>query len=679
MDLIISLFFAIVPLLIGILIINIIKETRVSSALLLFLFFTSIWQFDVAVLYSHIYFSSETIDILFRLLRFGPIMLTPTLFYLVYSIAKHMVKGDLDGNWRFAINKYVVFILYVWGFFVYLIGWSTKGIYELVLIKSVNKTDFLFPVYGSMSWVFNLNVVLLLVGFIACLSLVKKLKSNEYKKFLLSFIVVLTIGYGIAALNMFPAARLYPSGIAVVFFAISIFTLSMKLQVAIVKKMNQSLKKQEEKIRYLAYHDDLTNLPNRRLFNEDLQREIENAEKNNNQVAVIFMDLDRFKNINDTLGHNIGDLLLIEVTKKLETTANTFDPRVKVYRLGGDEFTVIVENENREAVTNLANTILAIFKESLQVDGHSLYITPSMGISLYPSDGLDASTLMKNADAAMYVVKEGVRNSFQYSTSEITQNFHRKMIIEKQLQNALERKEFELHYQPQLDLKSGEIAGMEVLIRWNNTELGNVPPDEFIALAEETNLILPIGEWVLKEACSQTKKWQEEGYPFLKVAVNISMKQFSISNFVETVSKVLEETRLNPEYLELEITESIAMIDLKVTITKLQLLKKLGVKIAIDDFGTGYSSLSYLKKYPVDVLKIDKSFIRNVANNKENKVIVNSILSIAEHFNLEVVAEGVETKSDLDFLHKGTCKYAQGYYIGYPVTIEEFEKSVLVK
>ncbi|MCZ2257372.1 putative bifunctional diguanylate cyclase/phosphodiesterase [Sporosarcina sp. G11-34] len=675
MDLIISLFFAIVPLLIGILIINIIKETRVSSALLLFLFFASIWQFDVAVLYSHLYFSRETIDILFRLLRFGPIMLTPTLFYLVYSIAKHMVKDNLDSNWRFVINKYVVFILYVWGFFVYLIGWSTKGIYELVLIKS----DFLFPVYGSMSWVFNLNVVLLIVGFMACLFLVMKLKNNEYRSFLLSFTVVLTIGYGIATLNMFPAARLYPSGVAVVFFAISIFTLTMRLQVAIVKKMNQALKKQEEKIRYLAYHDDLTNLPNRRLFNDDLQKKIENAKENNNQVAVIFMDLDRFKNINDTLGHNVGDLLLIEVTKKLGTMATTFDPRVKVYRLGGDEFTVIVENKNREAVTNLANTILAIFKKSLQVDGHSLYITPSMGIGLYPSDGLDASTLMKNADAAMYVVKEGVGNSFQYSTSEITQNFHRKMIIEKQLRTALERKEFELHYQPQLDLKSGEIAGMEVLMRWNNTELGNVSPDEFIPLAEETNLILPIGEWVLKEACSQNKKWQEEGYPFLKVAVNISMKQFNISNFVETVSEVLKETQLNPQYLELEITESIAMMDLNVTITKLQLLKKIGVKIAIDDFGTGYSSLSYLKKYPVDVLKIDKSFIRNVANNKENKVIVNSILSIAEHFNLEVVAEGVETKSDLEFLHKGTCKCAQGYYIGYPVTTKEFEKKYFSK
>ncbi|MHA6259285.1 putative bifunctional diguanylate cyclase/phosphodiesterase [Sporosarcina sp. CAU 1771] len=677
MDLIILSFFAIVPLLIGVLIINIIKETKLTVPLLLFLFFGSVWQFDVATLYSHIYLSAETVDFLFRFLRFGPIMLTPTLFYLAYSIAINNFSFGLETKWRFVVNKYVLVSLYIWGLFVYLIGWTSSGVKELVFIETIGGSGFLFPIYGSLSWIFTLNVGLLIVGFTACLFLLTQLENSDFKSFLRSFTIVGTISYGIAAFNMLPEAKLYPSGIAVIFFAVSIFKLAMKLQIATVTRMNVTLTEQKKKIRYLAYHDELTELPNRRLFNEDLELKIEEAKHNDEILAIIFMDLDRFKNINDTLGHNIGDLLLFEISKKLKKLTTLTNNQVSIYRLAGDEFTVIIEKENELGIDNIAKSILAIFNEPIQVEQYNVSILPSMGISIYPKDGIDANTLMINADFAMYFVKESIQNRIQYYTPEISRNFHRSILIEKQLQTALEKNEFELFFQPKLNLKTQMISGMETLLRWDNKEFGKVAPGEFIPIAEESNLILSISEWVLKEACLQNKKWQNEGYPPLTIAVNISIKQFSLNTFVETVSNTLTETQLDPKYLELEITESIAIKDINSTIEKLQLLKNLGVSIAIDDFGTGYSSLSYLKRYPVDVLKIDRSFITNMAANEENKVIVESILSIATHFNLDVVAEGVETDSDLRLLNNRNVQYVQGYYIGRPVPALEFEKNYL--
>ncbi|VEF47945.1 diguanylate cyclase/phosphodiesterase [Bacillus freudenreichii] len=764
-----------------------------SRTLFLFLFFGSIWQFDVTVLYAHSFLSKELIEFMFRLLRIGSIMLPPALFHVAYAIDKEMIKDPLEKGWKLLVNKYVVSVFYFWSFTVYLVGWSTKGIEEIILIESDKHSSFYFPVYGTLSWVFHSNVALFVVGIITCILLTLKLRNNEYKSFLLFFIITITIGYAIGMLNVLPEARLYPSGFAVGFFAIAIFGLSLRLHVQIVNNMNEALdnqrsllqklidlnpnyiyaknkngiytlantafadlhglnpeemigkteedistiekmtrdqftksemknleetfageekirdrhgnrkwlktfkvpirtdddnlvlgvssditelKEQEEKIRKLAYHDSLTQLPNRRLFDEDLSRAIKALEEDD-RLALLFMDLDGFKNINDTLGHDIGDLLLVEISSLLQLVIDNYDHRVRVYRIGGDEFTVIFQNCTNQAVTKLANDILDIFKQPIFVEKYSLYITPSIGISMYPDDGEHAIQLMKYADAAMYVVKEKGKNGFQFYTPEINLSLQRKMTLEKQLHMALEDNEFELYYQPQLDLESEKISGVEALVRWNNNEFGFIPPCEFIPLAEESNLILPIGKWIMREACLQNKKWQERGFPHIKIAVNISIKQFNEQNFVESVSQILNETKLNPEYLELEITESIAIMDHSITLKKLHALKNLGVKISIDDFGTGYSSFGYLQKYPINILKIDKSFITGISNNKDSAAIVKCILALAQHLQLDVVAEGVETKSDLDFLLNTQCKYAQGYYIGHPMSAEKFEKEFL--
>lgn len=787
MDLIISGLFAVIPIIIGFLILKTISERKLTRTLFIFLFFAGIWQFDVTVLYANSFLSKETIDVLFRLLRIGSIMLPPALFHVAYSIDKEMIKGPLRKGWKVIVNKYVVVLFYFWSFIVYLMGWSKKGIEGLTLIESDHYASFYFPIYGSHSWAFHSNVALFAVGIIVCILLTLKLKNDEYRSFLLFFIITITVGYVIGMLNIFPETRLYPSGFAVGFFAVAIFGLSLRLHIQIVHKMNDALdnqrsflqklidlnpnyiyaknqdgiytlankafvdlhglssadilgkstkditkipdngektdfinsenifaeeeeirdlqgkrkwlktfkipiqtaeenlvlgvstditelKDQEEKIRNLAYHDSLTQLPNRRLFDEDLSQAIEAAEKNDERLALLFMDLDGFKNINDTLGHDIGDLLLIEISTRLQGVVAEFDKQVRVYRIGGDEFTLIFQGSGIESVKKLTKNILHIFKDSILVEKYSLYITPSIGVSMYPDDGQHAIQLMKHADAAMYAVKEKTKNGVQFYTPEINQRLHRKLSLEKQLRMALENKELELNYQPQLDLRAEKISGIEALVRWNNKEFGYIPPSEFIPLAEETNLILPIGIWILREACDQNKKWQEQGYPSLKIAVNISMKQFNAHHFVEYVSQILKETELDPKYLELEITESIAIMDHSVTMEKLHALKSLGVKIAIDDFGLGYSSFGYLQKYPIDVLKIDKSFITGISSNKENAAIVNCILTLAEQLTLEVVAEGVETESDLDFLSHTSCKYAQGYYIGYPMKAENVEK-----
>ncbi|GIN89475.1 hypothetical protein J6TS1_23680 [Siminovitchia terrae] len=794
MNLLISTLIAVIPLLIGFLLLKILKEKKLSRILFLFLFFASIWQFDVTVLYAYTFLSKETIDFLFRLLRIGSIMLSPALFHFAYSIEKELVTDDLGVGWKLFVNKYVVFLFYVWSFIVYLMGWSKKGIEEIILIETGSHAGFYFPIYGTHSWAFHSNVALFVVSIVACVMLILKMKNDEYKSFLFYFIIAITMGYAFGMLNIIPETRLYPSGFAVGFFAISIFILSLRLHVQVVNKMNKALdnqrsflqklidvnpnyiyaikqdgtyalankafadlhgfnshdmigkteedisklekrssdllakeesktsnepfaheeeiqdqygnkkwlktfripirtiddnlvlgvstditelKEQEEKIKNLAYHDSLTQLPNRRLFDEDLCQAIKAAKKQNNQMALFYMDLDGFKNINDTLGHDIGDLLLIEISYLLQSVINKCDRDVRVYRIGGDEFTFIFQNCSIQSVSKLANDVLDLFKQSILVEKYSLFITPSIGISLYPENGGHAVQLMKYADAAMYSVKEKTKNGFEFYTPEINQNLQRKVTLQKQLRMALENNEFELNFQPQLDLEHERISGVEALVRWNNKEFGYIPPSEFIPLAEETNLILPLGKWIMREACRQNKKWQEQGFPPLTIAVNVSMKQFNEYNFVESVSQILSETKLNPQYLELEITEGIAIMDHSITIKKLHALKNLGVKISIDDFGTGYSSFGYLQKYPINILKIDKSFISGIATNKENAAIVQCILSLAQHLNLKVVAEGVETKADLEFLLGTTCKYAQGYYVGYPMTTEKFERKLL--
>ncbi|MEK4627395.1 EAL domain-containing protein [Solibacillus sp. FSL R7-0682] len=432
-------------------------------------------------------------------------------------------------------------------------------------------------------------------------------------------------------------------------------------------------KQHEDEIKYQAYHDALTGLPNRRMFNEDLTSFLEKAKADSTEVAIIFLDLDRFKYINDTLGHDVGDLLLIEVSSRMKSFLDSNHPSAKIYRLGGDEFTIILPNYSTTKSEAFAKELLAQYVDSILVDGMENFISPSIGISIYPNDGEDVRTLIKHADTAMYYVKARGKSNYQLFTVEMQQQFYRKMIIENQLRTALENDEFELNYQPIMDLKTNEVVGMESLIRWNNKMLGQVAPDEFISVAEETDMIVPIGHWVLETAIKQQIKWQNEGYQPLKISVNISVRQIIEPTFIDYVRNALENARVNPKYIVLEITESIAMYEDSM-IEKLYALKELGINLSMDDFGTGYSSLSYLNKYPLDSLKIDKSFVIGMNKEKESKAIVKTIVAIAQQLNLKVIAEGIESKEDYHFLAEIGCDFGQGYHIDRPLPVSQVEK-----
>ncbi|WP_394232304.1 putative bifunctional diguanylate cyclase/phosphodiesterase [Niallia oryzisoli] len=437
-------------------------------------------------------------------------------------------------------------------------------------------------------------------------------------------------------------------------------------------------KQYEDEIKYQAYHDALTGLPNRRMFNEDLTNILAFSKVEKTQNAIMFLDLDRFKYINDTLGHDIGDLLLIEVSNRLnQLIEERCCNRAKVYRLGGDEFTILLPNHNEKTSEVLAKALLDSFKNGFTIEGSDYYVTPSIGISLFPKDGDDAKTLIKHADTAMYYVKEKGKNNYQLFTEEMHYHFYRKMIIEKQLRTALEKGEFQLHYQPIVDLTSNEIIAVESLLRWNNEYLGQTPPDEFISVAEETGMIMLIGKWVLKTALEQNFRWQKKGYKPIKVSVNVSVMQLLDPQFVSMVKNTVAESSLDMSYLILEVTESIAMYEAEIIIEKLQALKGLGIQIAMDDFGTGYSSLSYLKKYPLNSLKIDRSFVMDMNQDNDKKAIVKTIVAMAKQLDLKVIAEGVEGQEEYCFLSSISCDCAQGYGISKPLPPLEFEEKWL--
>jgi len=426
----------------------------------------------------------------------------------------------------------------------------------------------------------------------------------------------------------------------------------------------------EKRIRHLAYNDVLTNLPNRTLFFEQLGKSIDQARAAGQQLAVLFMDLDRFKYVNDNLGHHVGDRLLQAVAKRVRAAVRSDD---SVARLGGDEFTVVLnELDNPAAAASAAHNIVRMLSAPFPIDGHDIFVTASVGIAMYPHDGSDVASLVKHADSAMYRAKR-TNSGFQFYEASMEHSISEHVRLESDLRRAMEQQDqLEVHYQPQASLVSGRIIGMEALVRWRHPTRGMISPVDFIPLAEETGLIKPLGDWVLRTACTQLQQFIRAGLPPLRVAVNLSVRQLLQKDFTASVEAVLADTGLAPELLELEITESTLMENAEDTLAALHRLHTLGVRLSIDDFGTGYSSLSYLKRFPVDIIKIDRSFVRDVPQDADDAAIISAIIALAHSLRLEVVAEGVETPSQLEFLRGRHCDLMQGYHLSPAIPAEQF-------
>jgi diguanylate cyclase (GGDEF)-like protein len=426
----------------------------------------------------------------------------------------------------------------------------------------------------------------------------------------------------------------------------------------------------DERIHFMAHFDALTRLPNRVMLHDRILQAITMARRQKKTVAILFLDLDRFKAINDTLGHSIGDILLQAVAERLLACIRASDT---VARLGGDEFVIVLPDlpEGGHAAV-VAQKILDTISKPFEIRDVELNTSASIGISIFPDDGIANEDLITNADVAMYQSKESGRNNYHFFAPEMNDSSYERLTMENNLRRALERQEFVLYYQPQVNSETGRIIGTEALIRWRHPKTGLVPPGMFIPIAEESGLIVAIGEWVLREACRQNKAWQQAGLTPIPVAVNLSAVQFRQNGLTDLVADALRESGLEPCWLELEITESAIMQNAEAAITTLRSLKQMGLKLSIDDFGTGYSSLSYLKKFPLDKLKIDQSFVRDITTNQDDASIVIAIIWMAKSLKLRVIAEGVETKGPLDFLTSNDCVEIQGYYFGKPAPANEF-------
>lgn len=442
-------------------------------------------------------------------------------------------------------------------------------------------------------------------------------------------------------------------------------------------------KKIEKGLQFLAQYDSLTGLANRMLFRDRLNRAMIRADRHKKIVALIFIDLDRFKNINDSMGHDVGDQLLVEIAIRLRQCTREGDT---IARLGGDEFIIILEDISQISDASLVvNKILDAMLEPVNINGFEIFATPNMGITLYPIDDSNAKDLLRNADAAMYKAKEDGRNCYCFYTSDMNRDLEDCIVLENYLRHAIENEEFELHYQPKFNVQNHALVGAEALIRWHSPRHCMVSPAFFIPLAEETGLIHPITEWVVQEACQQNSRWQLKGYPPIRMVINLSPKQLKRPNIARTIFNKIVFADLSPRYIELEITESALMEDVNKSNEILKELKKWGIQISIDDFGTGYSSLSYLKKFPIDTLKIDQSFVRDILEDKDDAAIVSAIIAMANSLRLNVIVEGVETGEQLNFLASEGCNQVQGYFLGRPIPASEFEaaffdsETVLVK
>ncbi|MHB8622021.1 MAG: EAL domain-containing protein [Sulfuricaulis sp.] len=459
----------------------------------------------------------------------------------------------------------------------------------------------------------------------------------------------------------------------------STYPVEVRLQLSLTESppvfvaINQDISERqraEERLHHLAHYDSLTDLPNRILLQDRLNHAMREADRNERLVAVMFLDLDHFKTINDTLGHDIGDALLKSVAKRL---AICLRPGDIVSRVGGDEFTIALANvAHVDDVTRVAKKVLDQFIAPFRIAGRDLFISPSIGITLYPLDEKDVASLLKDADNAMYRAKELGRNQYQFYTPELNTRAARRLELETELRQAIERQQFILNYQPLVDMKTGKIRGMEALLRWQHPVFGLVAPLDFIPLAEETGLIVPIGEWVVKTACAQIKAWHDQGFPILQVAVNLSSKQLRDKNLVNVVKQALATAGLESRYLDLELTESVLMQDMELAATILKELKAMGVSFSLDDFGTGYSSLSYLKRFPIDYLKIDRSFVHDMTKDSFGVGLVQAIIAMANVLKIKVIAEGVETQEQLVMLRRLGCDITQGYYCSKPLAVEAF-------
>jgi diguanylate cyclase (GGDEF)-like protein len=443
--------------------------------------------------------------------------------------------------------------------------------------------------------------------------------------------------------------------------------------------------KAESQIRMLAYYDALTGLPNRERFKEQAGQAMTAARRVGTKMALIYLDLDHFKRINDTLGHTAGDTLLRGVAKALTNIVRGTDIVAKVdaetsvssslARLGGDEFTIMLTGLSRsESAARVAKRILQALARPLKIDDREYVVTGSMGIAVYPDDGEDVDLLLRNADIAMYAAKEDGRNNYRFFSEEMNSRMLDRLALESDLRMAIEKDELVLHYQPVVEATTGKIVATEALVRWQHPERGLVPPLDFIGIAEETGLIIPLGEWVLRTACSQAVAWREAGFEPMKMAVNIASQQLSQSDLVATVRSVLEATKLPGEYLELELTESSLMSDVEETAQTLWDLKETGLALSVDDFGTGYSSMSYLKQFPLDSLKIDRSFVRDLTTNDNDAAITRAVIALAKALDLATIAEGVEEQDQLAFLVSQGCDLIQGFLIGRPMPADDIDR-----
>jgi len=450
---------------------------------------------------------------------------------------------------------------------------------------------------------------------------------------------------------------------------LSVFDARMASRTA---RMAASLQKANAELKHMVLHDALTQLPNRLLLEDRISQAIEVCRRSGSRCAVLFVDLDRFKTVNDSLGHFYGDELLRAVADRLRSTMRSEDT---VSRLGGDEFVVLLRHVGEDQDTAIvAQKVVEVLSAPVLVHGQELCVTPSVGVTIFPDHGASAQQLITNADAAMYHVKKSGRNGFRLFAPDMSTFFPDRLALENDLRKALDRRELELHYQPKVDVRTGATTGMEALVRWRHPERGLIMPTEFVPLAEETGLIIPLGQWVLREACRQNKAWQDQGLPPLRVAINISVVQLRHDDLADSVARALRETGLDPRFLEIEITESVVMQNASTALFMLDRLSQMGIHLAVDDFGTGYSSLSYLKRFPLNTLKIDRSFIRDLSTDHNDALIVQAIIALAHSLKLEVVAEGVENEAQLDVLQSYGSDQYQGYLRSRPLPASAFQR-----